>query len=184
MSVHSFRNHILSAEVKSLSSQDNLQLSTIDISGFGREYTQRINGPNVGNPNNYVFNIYEKAPAGQASNDIITISTTNNGAPPFNNTYLVLKANEITLDGWIYHTNNTSIGQAKIDISGTSVAVPKQNVKAASIILITPVSQLGIGCWVEAGVNVAAPADNFFTIKVPTALTADAYFNYNVLTYP
>ena len=180
MSVQSFGYNILNAKVKTLTAQNDLILSTIDASGYGREYTQRINGPNVGNPNDYVLNIFEKGPAGQASKDMITISTTNGGAPPFNDTYLTLTSNVITLDGWVYNTNNASIGQVKIDMSGTSVEVAKQNVKATSLILITPVSQLGIGCWVEAGV----PTDNKFTIKVPTALTADAYFNFNVLTYP
>jgi hypothetical protein len=185
MSVQSFGFNILDAKVKSLTAQHDLHLSTIDASGYGREYTHHINGPNVGNPNNYVFSVYEKGPAGQANQDLITVTTTNAGAPPFNDTYMTIKPNVITLDGWVWNTaNNPSVGRAEIDISNTEVAIPRQNVKAGSVILVTPISQLGIGCWVEAGVNVNTPADNFFTIKVPTALTAAAFFNYNILTYP
>lgn len=185
MSVQSFGANILDARVKSLAAQHDLILSTIDASGYGREYTHHINGPNVGNPNDYKFSIFEKGPAGQASKDIITVTTTNNGSPPFNDTYTTIKSNVITLDGWVFNSaNNPSVGRAKIDISGTEVAINRQDVKEDSVIVITPISQLGVGCWVEAGVNVNTPQNDWFTIKVPTALTADAYFNYNILTYP
>jgi hypothetical protein len=181
MSVSSFGTNILDAKVKSLSAQNDLLLSTMDASGFGREYTHHINGPNVANPNNYVFKLYEKVTAGQSSRDLITVTTS--GGPPFTNAFLNLKSDVITIDGDVYFKNSPSFGRAKIDISGTAIIVPRQDVKAASIIVVTPISQLGIGCWVEAGMNGATPADNFFTIKVGTALTADAFVNYAILTY-
>lgn len=179
MSVQSFGANILDAKVKSLAAQHDLHLSTIDASGYGREYTHRINGPNVGNPNNYVFSIFEKGPAGQANQDILTITTTNNGAPPFNDTYMTLKANVITLDGWVFNSaNNPSVGHATIPNGSAQVVVNRQDVTTNSIILLTPTKNID-KLWVEAGV----PAANQFTIKTDANVPADIKINYNILFY-
>jgi hypothetical protein len=185
MSVQSFGANILDARVKSLDAQNNLTLSTVtdDTNSYGRSYTHKINGPNVANPNDYVFNLFEKATAGQASRDLITVTTTNTGAPPFNNSFLTLKSNVITLDGDLFFKNSPSFGQAQIDISGTQVIVPKPNVRAAtSVILVTPTRNIDI-IWVEAGVNGSTPANDFFTIKVGSAVTANTLINYAIVVY-
>lgn len=188
MSVQSFGANILDAKVKSLKAQHDLQLSTIDANGFGREYTHHINGPNVANPNNYVFSIYEKGVAGEASSNVITVTTSNGGAPPFNNTFLSLKASEINIDGLTNFINNANNGQATL----TAGAAPSkevtggiQNVTTSSVIMLTQASpntggtNVAIPLYVEAGVS----GNGKFTIYTTATLAVDVKVNYSIVKY-
>jgi hypothetical protein len=189
MSVQSFGNNILAAKVKTLQAQHDLQLSNMDASGYGFDYTHHINGPNVTNPNNYVFNLFERAAGGQQSRDIITVSSANNGTPPFNEAFLTLKADYITFDGLTNFVNNNNNGQAIIASGATSVVVTGgiQNVTANSVILLTQASPDtgGTSIYIPLLVAAGVPANGDFTISTPTAITVTGgvKVNYSIVKY-
>jgi hypothetical protein len=188
MSVQSFGYNILNAKVKNLQAQHDLQLSNMDASGYGFEYTHHLNGPNDANPNNYVFNMFEKAAGGQQTNNFITLSSTNSGTPPFNNSFMNLKASEITFDGLTNFINNANNGQATLAIGAApSIEVTGgiQNVTANSVILLTQASpntggaDLTIPLYVEAGVS----GNGKFTIYTTATLVVAVKVNYSIVKY-
>lgn len=188
MSVQSFGANILDAKVKSLTSQHDLILSNMDANGVGREYTHRINGPNVASPNNYSITAFEKATGGAtATKQFLTFETQNGGSPPFTTQVLTLEATEINISGITNFLNNPNNGQATLAIGAApSIEVSGiQNVTANSVILLTQASpntggtNVAINLYVEAGVSGAGK----FTIYTTDTLAVAVKVNYSVVKY-
>jgi hypothetical protein len=189
MSVQSFGNNILDAKVKTLTSQHDVILSNLDSSGYGHKYTHHINGPNVANPNDYIFNVSEYSATGNTLNDTIMSLTTlaTSGTPPFNVTTLTLDANLVAINGLV-DIKGAGSGQATLAVGAApsiEVTGGLQDLTTSSVIMLTQASpntggaDLTIPLYVQSGVS----GNGKFTIYTTSTLVTAVKVNYFVAKF-
>ena len=190
MSVQSFGTNILAAKVKSLEAQHDLILSNVtDNVQYGHTYTHHINGPNVANPNDYIFSVYENSATGNHSATLMSATTlSTSGTPPFNVTALSLDADLITFQGLVNIKNSAGSGQATLAIGAApsiEVTGGLQDLTTNSVIILTQASpntggtDVAIPLYVEAGVS----GNGKFTIYTTATTAVAVKVNYFVAKF-